>query len=251
MIFGKTFYHGTLRRYIIMFGNLFNEMTVDRFDANGNKIQTINLPIGYGPKQKWLARVDADPDLNRPLSITLPRLGFDLTAITYAPQRKLNTTHKISKGINIGGENTNTVYMPVPYDMNFSLYAMAKNAEDGVQILEQIVPFFTPDFTVTMNALQDMNIKYDIPIELLSVSADDSYEGDFETRRVQTWQFDFVVKGYLFGPINKNPYISKIKLTLNDDTQSDVDFKKAWEAIYEADANTALGYTETITDYSA
>lgn len=249
MIFGHNFYHGTLRRYIIMFGNLFNELTVDRFDSNGTKIQTINVPIGYGPKQKWLARVDADPDLNRPLSITLPRLGFDLTAISYSPQRKLNTAHKIVKGTDVGGENFRSVFSPVPYDMSFSLYAMVKNAEDGVQILEQIVPFFTPDFTVTMHALPDMGIKLDVPIELNSVSSEDSYEGDFESRRVLTWQFDFTVKGYLFGPINKNPYISSVKLSLNDDSQSETDYKKVWEARYSG--NTEFGFTETITDYSA
>jgi hypothetical protein len=248
MMFGHDFYHGTLRKYVIMFGNLFDEITVDRRDVNGNLVQTIHLPIVYGPKQKWLARVEADPDLNRPLSITLPRLAFTLNSMNYAPNRKLNTAHKLTKGVDIGGQNFNSVYAPVPYDMQFSLYAMVKNAEDGVQIVEQIVPFFTPDFTVTMHALPEMGIKLDVPIELNSISSDDSYEGDFESRRVLTWQMDFTVKGYLFGPINKNAYINKATVTLNDDTVSQQDAKQVWKGIYEG--NNEFGFTETIIETS-
>ncbi len=248
-MFGHTFYHGTLRRYVIMFGDIFNELTIDRFDGTGSKIQTIHIPIGYGPKQKWLARLEADPDLNRPLSITLPRLGFEMTSMSYAPARKLNSAHKYTKGVNVGGGKFESVYVPVPYDMNFSLYAMVKNAEDGVQIVEQIVPFFTPDFTVTMHALPSMGVRLDVPIELTSVTSDDSYEGDFESRRVLTWQFDFTVKGYLFGPTNKDPYISKATLNLNNDENlNDPDFQKVWRGVYEA--NAEFGFTETITEYT-
>lgn len=248
MMFGHDFYHGTLRKYVIMFGNLFNELSVDRYDINGNIVQTVNLPISYGPKQKWLARIEADPDLNRPLSISLPRLGFQLNGLNYAPMRKLNSAHKITRGVDVGGNNFKSVYVPVPYDMNFSLFAMVKNAEDGVQIVEQIVPFFTPDFTVTMHALPEMEIKLDVPVELTSVTSDDSYEGDFETRRVLTWQFDFIVKGYLFGPVSTNPYASKVTVNINNAENGYNNAKTVWTGIYEA--NAEFGFTETMIDSS-
>jgi hypothetical protein len=248
MMFGHDFYHGTLRKYVIMFGNLFDEITVDRRDTSGNLVQTIHLPITYGPKQKWLARVEADPDLNRPLSITLPRLGFTLDSMTYAPSRKLNSARRITKGTNIGGENFKSVYAPVPYDMQFTLYALVKNAEDGVQIIEQIVPFFTPDFTVTMHALSEMDIRLDVPIELTGISSDDSYEGDFESRRVLTWQMNFTVKGYLFGPVNKDAYINKATITLNDDSYGRNNAKQVWKGVYEG--NSEFGFTETIIETS-
>jgi hypothetical protein len=201
MIFGHSFYHGTLRKYVIMFGNLFNDMQINRFDSNGNKTQTVLVPISYGPKQRFVERSLADPTGLKPLSITLPTLGFAMTQMTYAPTRKLNTTLKYKASSSADSKQFLSTYSPVPYDMNFSLYIFTRNSEDGIQILEQIVPFFTPDFTVTMKSLPELNINLDIPIELQSVTSDDTYEGDFDTRRVLTWQLDFVVKGYLFGPI--------------------------------------------------
>jgi len=199
-----------------MFGNLFNEIQVDRYNDTGTKIQTLNVPIEYGPKQKFIQRVLGDPTLNREISATLPRLGFEFTSMTYAPQRKLNSAHKISRGVNTGGLDFNYMYTPVPYDFNFSLHVLVKNTEDGTQIVEQIVPFFTPDFTVTMKMIPDLSLNMDVPIELQSVASDDSYEGDFDSRRIQTWQLDFTVKGYLFGPIKKFKYIIRDDTNLID-----------------------------------
>jgi len=213
-MFGHDFYHGTLRRYVIMFGNLFNEIQVDRYDTAGTKLQTVNVPIEYGPKQKFIQRVTSDPDLDRNISTTLPRLGFEFTSMAYAPQRKLNSAHKISRGVNTGGLDFNFMHTPVPYDFNFSLHALFRNTEDGTQIVEQIVPFFTPDFTVTMKMIPEMALNMDIPIELNSVNLSDTYEGDMDSRRIQTYQLDFTVKGYLFGPINKFKYIVRDDVNL-------------------------------------
>ena len=219
-MFGHDFYHGTLRRYVIMFGNLFNEIQVDRYNDTGTKIQTLNVPIEYGPKQKFIQRVLSDPTLNREIGATLPRLGFEFTGMSYAPSRKLNTGHKITKGVNTGGLDFNYMYSPVPYDFNFTLHVLVKNTEDGTQIVEQIVPFFTPDFTVTMKMVPELSLNMDVPIELQSVTSDDSYEGDFDSRRIQTWQLDFILKGYLFGPVNKFKYIIKDDLNLINDSVS-------------------------------
>jgi hypothetical protein len=208
MMFGHDFYHGTIRRYIIMFGNLFNEIQVDRFNSTGTKIQSVNVPIAYGPKQKFIERYFGDPTLTKSIATTLPRLGFEFTSMSYAPQRKLNTGHKYIKGTIQSGNSFDSTYVPVPYDLNFSLHALVKNAEDGVQIIEQIVPFFTPDWVVTVKVLPQLGINLDVPIELASVTSTDEYEGDFESQRVITWQLDFVVKGYLFGPVTRNKFIA-------------------------------------------
>jgi hypothetical protein len=137
--------------------------------------------------------------------------------MSYATQRKLNSAHKITRGVNTGGLDFNFMHTPVPYDFNFSLHALFRNTEDGTQIVEQIVPFFTPDFTVTMKMIPEMALNMDIPIELNSVTSTDTYEGDMDSRRIQTYQLDFTVKGYLFGPIKKFKYIVKEDLNTIDD----------------------------------
>jgi len=242
MMFGHDFYHGTIRRYVIMFGNLFNEIQIKRFDSNGIKIQTVNVPIAYGPKQRFIARVTADPTLNRATSITLPRLGFSMDSMSYNPARKLNSGHKFVRGVNTGGLDFAGMYAPVPYDFSFSLNLFTKNAEDGIQVIEQILPFFTPDFTVTMKALPELNVNLDIPIELLSVTSDDSYEGAFDDQRVLTWDLDFVVKGYLFGPVTKNKYITTAKISYFDGLEATTP-----EAIQVFAGNSEFKIEETTT----
>ena len=216
-MFGHDFYHGTLRRYVIMFGNIFNEIQIERYDTAGTKVQTLNVPIEYGPKEKFIQRAISDPEARREISTTLPRLGFEFTSMSYAPQRKLNSAHKITRGVNTGGLDFNFMYSPVPYDFNFSLHVLTKNTEDGTQIVEQIVPFFTPDFTVTMKMVPELNLNMDVPIELISITSSDTYEGGFDSPRIQTWQLDFVIKGYLFGPVNKFKYIIREDVNLIDD----------------------------------
>jgi len=248
MMFGHDYYHGTLRRYIIMFGNLFNEIQVDRFNSSGTRVQSVNVPIAYGPKQKFIQRAIADPTLLKPISTILPRLGFEFTSLSYAPQRKLNSGHRYVRGTQQPGKSFDELYTPVPYDINFSLYALVKNAEDGTQIIEQIVPFFTPDWTVTVKVLPEMNVNMDVPIELTSISSEDTYEGDFESIRVITWQLDFVVKGYLFGPINRQKYIDKTTINLNvedDNLNSELIFTQTYQG------NNTFGFSETIDSYPA
>jgi len=204
-----------------MFGNLFNEMQIGRFDPGGNRIQTLNVPISYGPKQRFVERALADPTLNRSVSVTLPRIAFALNSMNYSPMRKLNSTLKFRKGTNDAYNKFSSVYAPVPYDFNFSLYIMVKNSEDGTQIVEKILPFFTPDFTVTMKVLPEIGVNLDIPIELMGISSDDTYEGDFDTsRRVLTWDLEFLVKGYLFGPVNQSNYIANAEINLFDGLES-------------------------------
>jgi hypothetical protein len=241
MMFGHDFYHGTLRKYIVMFGNLFNELQVERYNDAGTKIQTLNVPIAYGPKGKYIARITSDPDLNREISITLPRLSFELTGLSYASDRKLNSGLRLSKGVNTGGTDFAGVYSPIPYDMGFNLSIMTKYAEDGVQLVEKIVPFFTPDFTVTVKALTDLALNLDVPIELNGITNSDSYEGDFENKRVITWDMTFTVKGYLFGPVTKTKYITNAVINLRDETTDDI------VSTTTLTGNSEFGFTETIT----
>jgi len=178
---------------------MFNNIVVSRKTSAGVVDKRIKVPISYSPRDKLLARIETDPNLRKPDAISLPRMGFEMTSMTYAGERKLNTIKKFTAA-GTNGNNRTIMYAPVPYDVNFQLSIMVKNAEDGTQILEQILPFFTPEWTNTVQLIDDMDIKLDIPLVLVSVSSDDTYDGDFETRRALIWTLDFTMKCYFFGP---------------------------------------------------
>jgi hypothetical protein len=178
---------------------MFNNIVVSRKTTAGVVDKRIKVPISYSPRDKLLARIETDPSLRKPDAVSLPRMGFEMTSMTYAGERKLSTIKKFT-ALGTNGTNRTIMYAPVPYDVNFQLSIMVKNAEDGTQILEQILPFFTPEWTNTVQLIDDMDIKLDIPLVLLSVSSDDTYEGDFETRRALIWTLDFTMKCYFFGP---------------------------------------------------
>jgi len=196
-MFGKTWHHGTLRKYVIYFGTLFNNLYINRKNSSGENIQTLKVPLNYGPKEKFLARLEGNPDLQNPIAMTLPRMAFEMTGIRYAPERKLTTINKDFKFLTNGVAYQ---YRPVPYDMTFQLSIMVKNAEDGTKIVEQILPYFTPEWTNTLNIMPDIDFKLDVPVILNSVSTEDSYEGDFMQRRAIIWTLEFTMKGALFGP---------------------------------------------------
>lgn len=169
----------------------------------------MKVPITYGPKQKTLARLDGDPNLNRPAAIVLPRMSFEMTSLSYAPTRKLTTINRGYVKVNPNDEERlKYIYNPVPYDLSFTLDIMVKNAEDGTKILEQILPYFTPEWTATLNLIPELDVKLDIPVVINSVTSEDSYEGSFEDRRVLTWSLNFTMMGYLFGPIKKSGVIT-------------------------------------------
>lgn len=222
-MFGYTFHHGLIRKYVILFGTLFNDIFINRVHPTTGHITNIKVPISYGPKDKMLARLDADPNLQRP-AIVLPRMGFELTDLNYAPTRKLNT---IIKHVSIDPNDDNKVkysYNPVPYDFNFILSIAVKNADDGTKILEQILPFFTPEWTPSVDLIPELGIKHDIPVVLNAVSSEDSYEGDFETRRALIWTLSFTMKGYVYGPVRSSSVIKIANTNFYDaTTYSDID----------------------------
>jgi len=200
-MFGTYFYHQTSRKMVVAFGSLFNNIEVRRTDSSGAVVESLKIPLSYGPKDKMLVRISGDPSLNPKVALTVPRMGFELTAMSYDGMRKLNT---VGRKVKSGTTGLKKQYNPVPYNYDFSLYIFVKNAEDGTQILEQILPFFTPEFTVTMSLVSSMGIKMDIPLVLNSVTSEDSYEGDFATRRSIIWTLSFLMKSYLYPDVADN-----------------------------------------------
>ncbi len=201
-MFGTYFYHQISRKMVVAFGSLFNNIEVRKTDSSDAVTEVIKIPLSYGPKDKMLVRISQDPSLNPGVAITVPRMGFELTSMTYDGARKLNTMGRNVKAGTTSGLKKQ--FNPVPYNWDFSLYVFVKNAEDGTQILEQILPFFTPEFTVTMTLVSGMSEKRDIPLVLNSVSSEDTYEGDFATRRSIIWTLSFVMKGFLYPAVSDN-----------------------------------------------
>jgi len=212
-MFGQTFYHKSLRNYIIMFGNLFNDIQVNRYDSSNNLNTSIKVPINYGPRDKALSRIDQNPNLIPEYGIILPRMSFEMIAMNYAPTRKLNTIDRRAKLVS-DNSRLQFQYNPVPYDINMTLSIMVKNADDGAQILEQILPFFTPEWTTTMKLVPGMDFLTDIPVVLQAVSTEDTYEGSFETRRALIHTLDFIIKGYFYGPVKTSEVIRKAQIDI-------------------------------------
>lgn len=221
---GHTYQHGTLKKYVTLFGTLFNDLYINRVDSTHNVTNTIKVPLIYAPREKVLARLDSDPELQRPVATILPRMAFEITTMTYAPTRKLPTIGKNRKIVTSEPDQLKYAYNPVPYDISFSLYIMVKNQEDGTQILEQILPYFTPEWTTTINLIPELGIVQDIPLVLINVTPQDTYEGNYEERRVITWTLDFIMKGYFYGPIRKTGVITLSTVNFfNDETDELLD----------------------------
>lgn len=213
-MFGQVWNHGTIRKYVIYFGTLFNEVILTRDDASGNIIQYMKVPLNYGPKEKYLARLEGNPDLNRPVALTLPRMSFEMTNMQYDHERKLSTTGKVRTAYAANTSQLKYQYNPVPYNIDFNLYIMVKNAEDGTRIIEQILPFFTPEWTASLKINPDMGLNYDVPIILNSVRSQDTYEGSFETRRAIIWTLSFTMKALVFGPAKTGSIIKQAEVNI-------------------------------------
>jgi|TARA_B110000495_G_C22976402_1_gene573547 hypothetical protein len=219
-MFGQ-YYHGTIRKYIIAFGNLFNDIVIARLNTAGERIQAIEVPIAYGPKEKWLVRLKQDPNLEQNVGITLPRIGFEIVSMAYAPQRKLASTLQNAHLKNSDLNKLNSQYTPVPYDLNILLSIFVKNADDGAQILEQILPYFRPEFTTNIRLIPEMNVVVDTPVVLQDVSIEDTYEGDFDTRRALVYNLNFNMKAYIYGPVFSQGIIKRAITNLFDDLPAD------------------------------
>lgn len=197
----RQFYHGLIRRYVTVFGTMFNNMTVRRFNAAGAAVETIKVPITYAPRDRMLARVNADPNLNKPTAINLPVMGFEMVGMNYAPERKLGTVGPPVWSQNSSSGSVNSIYNPVPYDIQFRLSIYANRSEDAHQIVEQILPYFTPEWTNTMLLISEPEIIKDVPLVMMAITSDDSYEGALQDeRRTIVWTLDFNMLAYFYGP---------------------------------------------------
>jgi hypothetical protein len=191
------FYNGSIRRMVAAFGSLFNQIYIDKEESGGTK--TMLVPIAYAGKEKFKVRLAGDPYLQNPNQITLPRISFEITGYMYDGNRKRNSvTRHFVRPTTSNPSGVDYTYAEVPYNIDFGLYVYVRNMEDGLRIIEQILPFFAPEFVVTIN-FDTINKKIDVPIYLNSVSTEEDYEGDFETRRSIVFTLNFTMKTHLFG----------------------------------------------------
>jgi len=201
MLSNPHFYNRTIRKVVVAFGTLFNDIELIRFDKTGNPFQHMRVPLSYGSKEKYITRITSDPTLNKSIATLVPRMSFNLDSMAYDANRKqISTLNNFAYST---ADGLKSQYAPVPYNFDFSMSIYVRNTEDGTQILEQILPFFTPDFTITVNFIDDMDTKYDIPVILNSVNTSTDYEGDMMTTRLILWDLQFTVKGYIWPPVKK------------------------------------------------
>ena len=246
---GQQFYHETIRKVIVSFGTMFNDINLVRKDSSGNISQSMKVPLAYGPREKFLVRLREDADLSKTVAITLPRIGFEIANLSYDPTRKLNRVQKFKKVKGSKASQLDTQFMPVPYNIDIELFVMAKQSDDALQIVEQILPYFQPDYTFTINDQPDMGIKRDVPIILNSIAYEDDYQGDFTTRRALIYTLSFTAKFYLYGPVTSSKVIKTVQVDQYTDLQ---DTSPKREQRYKvtpkpesADADDDFGFNET------
>tara|TARA_B100000287_G_scaffold399894_1_gene418625 strand:- start:999 stop:1817 length:819 start_codon:yes stop_codon:yes gene_type:complete len=216
---GTYYYHEIIRKTIIAFGTVFNAINIKHKEQDGTSFSDMNVPLSYGPSQKFLARLEQQANLNKPIQITLPRMSFEMTNIAYDPTRKAGVTQTFKAS---DGTNLKKVYMPVPYNIGFELNIFTKLNDDALQIVEQILPYFQPSFNLTVDLISSINEKRDIPLVLDNISFQDDYEGDFAARRALIYTLSFTAKTYLFGPIaaTTEGLIKKVQADIYADTNT-------------------------------
>ena len=247
---GQQFYHETMRKVVVAFGTIFNNINIVRTNSSGAVTQSMKVPLAYGPKQKFLTRLREDPNLNKKVALTLPRIGFEISGIAYDPSRKLNSIQKFKKTNNSNsGKTISSQFMPVPYNMDFELVVMAKQSDDALQIVEQILPFFQPDYTITLNDNTSMGTTRDVPIILTGVTYSDEYEGSFEDRRVLTYTMSFTAKFYLYGPVTDQKVIKQVQVDQYTDMPVNAPKREQRYTVapspITADADDNFGFNET------
>jgi hypothetical protein len=252
-MFGKYFYNKNIRNVVILFGTVFNDISVRRTTSAGGEDHTFKVPISYGPSKKYLARLDerriGEDDVSS--GITLPRMSFEITSMSYDALRKLQRTKRHTAIIDSDNSKLISSYTPVPYNFEVELNVMVKNSDDGSQILEQIMPYFSPEFHVTLNEMSTLGIKRDIPIIMNSLTTQDTYEGDFLTRRALIHTMNFTVQGFVYGPTSNISLIREVDVNVGaqlpspEEADLNIDIKPN---PIGADADDDFGFTTTITD---
>ena len=239
------FYNEILRKTIIGFGSLFNGIKIKHTNNNNETISEFKVPLAYGPTQKFLARIEESADLNSPTQMTLPRMSFEFIGLTYDSGRKVTTTQTFTKGTSADKKVIKKTYMPVPYNMEFELSIMTKLNDDMLQIIEQILPYFQPSYNLTIDLVEEIGEKRDVPIVLGNVSMDDNYEGNFSTRRALIYTLRFTAKTYLFGPSSTatSDIIKKATVSI---IGGEVTNSPTREVVYSSQPRAIKNYTGTV-----
>jgi|TARA_Y100000289_G_scaffold33506_1_gene33152 hypothetical protein len=240
------FYHEILRKTIISFGTLFNNITIQKKDASDTDFSVMKIPLAYGPTQKFLARLDQN--LNKSTAISLPRMSFEFTGLTYDSSRKVTTTQKIAVKDPDTKKKVDKVFTPVPYNMQFELSIMSKLNDDALQIVEQILPYFQPAFNLSVELVQTIKEKRDIPIVLENITMQDDYEGDYSTRRVLLYTLRFTAKTYLFGPVTRVEPIKQATLSYYTDNaeKRDLAYRVTPRAVKDYDDSVVTNLSDDI-----
>ena len=254
-MFGTHFYNEGIRKLVISFGQVFNNIYVQNTATDGAVTKRFRVPLAYAPKEKFLARLDQQADLeNRNFAVVLPRIGFEMTGLSYDASRKLNKMNKVRrvKTNEADGKVMNYNYTPVPYNVDFTLNIFTATAENGLQIVEQILPYFQPDYTITIKAVPELEIVRDIPIILNSVNYEDSYTGNFDRRRAVIYTLSFTAKTYLYGPMTKQSIIKSTQADLHTDLPQEgrEDRVIVVPEPTTADADDDFGFTTTISFFT-
>ena len=215
----NTFYWRIIRKLVVGFGNLFDNITLVRYNPDNTEAERFIVPVAYAAKELYVQRIQGDPNLDKKVQMTLPRMSFEMVGLSYDASRKQNTNFKSFVQPNNGIKSQ---YNPVPYNFDFNLYLYVRNIEDGTQIIEHILPYFTPDYTIKLNLVPEMGVVKEVPIVLNSTNHETTYEGPRDSDpRMIIWTLNFTVKGYVFGPTSAAGLITtSVTNILNDVTSS-------------------------------
>ena len=246
-MFGDHFYHATMRKSVAVFGTLFNNLRVIRKAADGSVLNQVRVPLAYGPKQKFLARLDQETGFDAPMAIKLPRMAFEITGLDIDTTQKLQKRNQIVESHASDVTKKKTIKHFTSYNIGMSLYIMAKNQDDGLQVVEQILPYFSPEYNVTIRPVDGFNHKQDVAVILNSVNIDDQYEGDFVERRVLIYQLDFTMKMKFYGPTGDSGIIREINLDFHDKDDTSKLFEEMDLTITPSTADEDDNYTVVTT----
>ena len=245
----QRYYWGTIRKAIVAFGNMFNNITIEKRGPN-NTTYLQRVPLSYSPKQKFLAKINQQPNVDKnSMQVILPRMGFEMVAVDYDPNRKISPIQQ-SRTLD-GVTKSSTQYAPTPYNLTVLLYIYARNQDEGLQIVEQILPYFNPDYNLTLKAIPELNIQNDLPIILNTIGFEDDYEGDFVTRRSVTWTLGFTLKLNFYGPVSKTGIIRKVVANTFSDEELNEQRQKITVQTNPTSANVSddYGYVEVFEDF--
>jgi hypothetical protein len=214
MIDNTVFYHGTIRKTVVAFGSIFNNIHIERKDDAGDVVQLMKIPLSYGPKQKFLMRIRQNPDLatESRVQLSVPRIGFEIVSMYYDNARKVAPTAQMK--YQNSDQSMNKQYNPQPYNIQFAVHVLVKHQDDGLQIIEQILPFFGPDYVVTLKDIPEMGLTHDVPFTINNISYDDVFEGDMSERTSIIWTLNFTGKINMYGPVSQQGVIKKAIATV-------------------------------------